>query len=247
MSAPPRHNAGVPSKAKMPELARPVHGGDRVGLPFATHVDGVDAASRDHHGHVGRGRECSRRRLAAQRTRPSEPDGVTVTPPAAGAKATQPTAAPSPSASRQSLVAASARASSAAEGPERQDGREEGCGHEAAPDLLAEHRHLHRAQSQPALVGGHLDGEPSLVRHRCPHSGVVAVRRVRRGGPGSGRPRHRARRCRITGAGQRSHDRPGPHPRPERIVSGHPIEQSGRGGAQRLLIGRQVEVHGGAV
>ena len=115
-------------------------------------------------------------------------------------------------------------------------------------------------------------GVRSARRARLPRPCPTRVRRLRRAprwpaipGPPSpptpprrsraARPARRLRRrsaaarcrCRITGPGQRAHDRPRPHARPQRIVPGQPIEQRGRRGAQRLLIGREVEVHGGAV
>ena len=129
----------------------------------------------------------------------------------------------------------------AAQRAERHDGREERRGHQAAPDLLAEHGDLDHAQPQAALVLGQLDRQPALVGHGRP-------RRRRRSRCG-GRPaaaRHRAA-VPSPAPGQRPDDRPGPDPGPQRVGPGHPVEQRRRGVAQRLLVGREVEVHGGAV
>ena len=246
MSAPPRRNAGVPSNAKMPSSPRTVHGRDRSGPPFAAHVDRVDVATCDHHRHVGRWCEGRGRRLTAQEHTPvrSRRDGGDPTRRRPEGDTTD--CGTLPERFAPILGRGVGPRLRAAERPERQDGGEERCGHQAAPDLFAEHRDLDRAQPESAVLRGHLDGQPSLVRHGRPYRPVVTVRHVRR-------DRHRrasvrrVRRCGITGARQRSHDRPRAHARPERIVPGQPIEQCGRGGAQRLLIGREVEVHGGAV
>ncbi len=149
----------------------------------------------------------------------------------------QPTAEPEQSASRHSLVPASARASGPLERAERDDGREERRGHQPAAQLLAQHGDLDQAQPEPTLVVGLLDGEPPLLGHGVPDGGVVATRGIRRSVLSWLRPR----------AGQGSDDGARSHPRPQRVVPRSAVEQRRRRLAQSLLIGRKVEVHGGAV
>ncbi len=141
---------------------------------------------------------------------------------------------------------------------ERHHGREEGCRHEAPTDLLAQHGDFDGSEAEAALVLGYFNGKPPLVRHGRPRIGVVPARRVggrRWRGPvrfavrAAGRTAVRAAgraAPRTTGSGQRTDDRTGPHTRPQCIVSRHALEECGGGLTQGLLIGREVEVHGGA-
>ena len=110
-SAPPREPGRRVVEFEDAQLARPVHGGHGRGASLAAQVDAVDGRRRRRPPpHRPRGRRPSAWSWPLRRTSAPAPVGATEIP-SVGAKATQPTAAPSLNASRHSLVPASPRAS----------------------------------------------------------------------------------------------------------------------------------------
>ena len=205
-SAPPRRRAGVSSKTSTPSSRVRSMADSGAGRP-SPQVDRVDGVVGLDHGDVGRRRVDDRGRLPAQPHLVPRPRHVRPLVP--GAAATQPTAEPSASASRQSLVPASARASLAAQRTQGHDGGQERRRHQMTTDLLAQHGHLDHAQPEAALVFGHLERQPTLVGHGRPDRAVVAVRRV-------GHAVGRRRRPPRAGCRPPTRSRPGPAARRDR-------------------------------
>ena len=232
-----------PSKARTPSSTRAVHGGHaaRAAPPRPGRPRRRRRPPRPRR-HVRRRGEGGGRRLTAQAHPPARPGRATAIPPSDGCPgdaADGVTLAERLPPVPPSRPSARASARSAPRGPARGQERR---GHQAAPDLLAQHRHLHHAE---------IPGRP---RPRAPRWRSI---------PGRPWPttRSASKPCGTSAASGRAdegsrllarsregpHHRPGPDPRPERVVAGHRIEQRGRRVAQRLLIRREVEVHGGAV
>ncbi len=148
-----------------------------------------------------------------------------------------PTADPWLSASRHSFVAARGAGVGVAQRAERHHRWEERRRDQATSHLFAEHGDFHQPEPEPAFVLGQLDGQPTLFGHGVPGRRVVAAGGVRCGGRG---------RC-LAGPRQRADHRAGADARPQRVVPGLALEQRRRCLAQSLLVGGEVEVHGGAV
>ena len=192
-SGPPMRRAGVSAKCRITELASAVHGRERVaGVRPWRRSTAKTLRRRRHHGHVSRRGVDGRRRRAAQvrrrRRRPS-PRRSRASP--ARHEATQPTASPSASASRHSLVDGVGPGLGVAQRAQGQDGGQERApppaGGRSARTARPPRPCPARGRPRPrAAPGPASPGRPWRTRQRVEAGRRIRLRSLRRSSPAPG-------------------------------------------------------------
>jgi hypothetical protein len=123
-----------------------------------------------------------------------------------------------------------------AQGTQGQQRGEEGGRRQASADLLTEDGGFDHSHAKTALVFGNFQSQPPLIGHGCPHGAIESRWRIVAWG-----------RCFGSGPRQGTDNDPITNSGPQRVMVGKAIQKRSGSITKCLLIGGEIEVHGGAV
>ena len=229
--------AGAPSNTMTPSSTCTVHRRQGSGCPIRGEIDRIDAISDDDHRDVGRGGVRRRGGLAVE-AHLALGTSVRHGDPPVRRETRHPSRSPSqrgPRATAWSAPRPAPQVHSAHRAPRPRRGTAQQPAGARSPRRARRPRPGRaRARLRPRAARSRASPDRTWHSTRRRHSPVDI------GGRRGARPR-------PPGTGKRADDRAGPHPCPQRVVPRPAVEQRCRRVAQGLLIGREVEVHGGAV